>query len=514
MKVRKVIAILMLALSAAVCAICAADGKTPPKTAQELVIGEQFDLGGFDPASGMLDDAQILAYNALVELDANFKKVPGLAESWEMSADGLTWTFHLRRGVTFHDGEKFNAAAAIANLRGRLDGYPATRAVQSYDAPDDYTLILRLTQPVFTLDSDLARTAMSMASPKAIKEDGSLAYEAGTGPYRLASHKQDQEYSFVAYDGYWGGPVNIKKITFKVITDAQSRAMALESGEIDMMSGYQSLAAIRRLKDDPRFAMFVKTQNTSGVIFFNMERGAVKSPAVRRAIAQSIDFDAMIPALLPGLAAPPSGFFSPAYGAFISPNAKNPAYDPAGAAAALAADGWTKEDGAAWKKDGESLAVTLTYSAGNSEDSLLAPAIQSELLKTGISVTLNGVDGATLGDLLDAKDYEMVLTGQSFIPTDDPTFHYANGYWHSGSYYRVHTSTELDAMIESLQTSMNAAARLELHHKIQEKIMELTPVIVAYHRNSVRLARANITNFDIGAGCWHVNYDLKNAQIR
>ena len=506
-----------LLLAVVLCALtfggCNRNKTVPGPVAQELVIGEQFDLGGFDPASGMLDDTQILVYNTLVELDPDFKKVPGLAESWEMSADGRTWTFHLRRGVTFHDGEPFNASAVLVNLQGRLDGYPATSVVEAYQMPDDYTLVFRLIQPTFTLDSELARTLMSIVSPKAIQEDGSLAYEAGTGPYKLASYTPYVEYSFEAYGGYWGEPVNLQKITFKVITDAQTRAMALESGEIDMMSGYQSLAAIMRLKDDPRFTMFLKPQNTSGAIYFNLERGVVQSLAVRTAIAKSVDFNAMIPALLPGLASAPSGFFSPAYGDLVSPNAKNPAFAPADAASVLEADGWTKGSNGIWQKNGVPLNVTLTYSTGNSEDSLLAPAIQSQLAGAGFFMTLNGVDGATLGDLLDTKDYEMVLTGQSFVPTDDTTFHYVRGYWHSNSYYNIYSTPEIDALIDALQRSMDAAERRSLNHQIQEQIMEQVPVIMAYHRNSIRMARSGITGFDIGAGSWHVNYDLKNVKI-
>jgi peptide/nickel transport system substrate-binding protein len=478
---------------------------------QEIIIGDQFDLGSFDPASGMLDDTQILAYNALIELDADFRQTPGLAESWKMSADGKTWTFNLRSGVTFHDGEPFNAAAALVNLQGRLDGWPATSAIESYETPDDYTLICHLAQPSFTFSSDIARTSMSMASPKAINEDGTLAYEAGTGPYKLTSWTPDVEYVFEAYDGYWGGAVNLRKITFKVITDAQSRAMALESGEIDMMSGYQSLAAIQRLAGDPRFAMFIKTQNTSGAMFFNLER--VPELSVRTAVAKAIDFDTMLPSLLSGLASPPSGFFSPAYGELVSPNARNPAYEPSAIPALLEADGYAKGADGQWAKNGVPLALSLTYSTGNSEDSLLAPAIQAQLAKAGIALTLNGVDGATLGDLLDTKEYDIVLTGQSFIPTDDTTFNYANGYWRSDSYYNVYSTPELDAMIDELAVTLDAAKRKELNWRIQETIMAQVPMIMAYHRNSIRLAKANVSNFDIGAGCWHVNYGLKNAKV-
>jgi ABC-type transport system substrate-binding protein len=139
--------------------------------------------------------------------------------------------------------------------------------------------------------------------------------------------------------------------------------------------------------------------------------------------------------------------------------------------------------------------------------------IQSYLTDAGITLTLNGVDGAALGDVLDTKEFDLVLTGQSFVPTDDTTFNYANGYWHSNSYYNIYSTPELDALIDALKITMVAAERKSLNHRIQETIMAQVPVIMAYHRNSIRLADANISSFDIGAGCWHVNIALKDAVV-
>lgn len=519
--------VLALALTAALLAGCNNNNDTPPPEsvsgssdasggapAQEIIIGEQFDLASYDPAEGMLDDTQVLVYDQLVGLNADFEKVPGLAESWEMSEDGTVWTFKLREGVTFHDGEPWNAEAALANLEKRLEGYPATANVESYETPDEHTLIFNLTQPTYTLASDLARTVMSMASPAVIAEDGSLTGEAGTGPYTLADWTPDQSYTFEAFEDYWGGAPNIKKITFQVITDPQSRANALESGEIDMMSGYQSLAAVKRLADDERFQLITKPQNTSGAIYFNLASdSAVGENDVRVAVAYALDLDTIIESVLGGLASPPSGFFSPAYGDLV---AEDSIYHGNAEMARnwLEEAGWALNSDGIYEKDGKPLSFTLTYSAGNSEDSLLAPVFQDELKKVGIDMQLNAVEGAALGDLMTAKDFDAVLTGQSFIPTDEPSFHYAAGYWHSDSYYDIYHSDELDSMIDELATTMDPEARKELHWRIQKTALftEL-PVIMAYHRNSVRLAKASIENFDIGAGSWHVNVALKDAVV-
>jgi peptide/nickel transport system substrate-binding protein len=486
-------------------------GSTAPRL-QELVIGDQFDLQNIDPAKGMLDDTQILVYNGLVEMDSQFRQAPGLAESWTMSADGLTWTFYLRKNVTFHDGTPWNAEAAMANFK-RLEGYPGLSDTAEVETPDAYTLVFRMKHPAYNLSSNLARTMMSMVSPAVIQPDGSISKPIGSGPYKLVKWERDQEFVFEAYDGFWGGKPNLRKITFKVVTDPQARASALESGEIDMMSGYQSLPAIKRLAGDSRFQIIKKVQNTSGWLFYNLNRPPLDSLGVRQAIGHALDLDPMAANLLSGLASPPSGFFSPAYGDLVNPQVKNPVYDLERAKALLEENGWASGAGGIRSRGGQPLSLALTYGAANSEDALLAQAMQSELKAAGIDLKLNPVEAAALEDLQESKNYDMLLTGQSFIPTDDPSFNYRRGYWHSDSYYRIYTSETLDRLINELEITMEAAKRRELHWAIQKEIMDNAPVLMMYHRNSLRLAKQNIRNFDISSGCWHINRALKDAVI-
>ncbi|MDR2510170.1 MAG: ABC transporter substrate-binding protein [Spirochaetaceae bacterium] len=486
-----------LVLGIAAMAAAFSCAKPAEKAVQELVIGEQFDLQSIDPKDGMLDDTQILVYNGLVEIDSDFKLTPALAESWEMSADGRLWTFKLRKNVRFHDGESWDAAAAIANFR-RLEGYPGVSDTLKIEAADDYTLVFTMKSPVYTLASNFARTMMSMASPKAIREDGSLAYEAGSGPYSLSSWQKNEEFVFDAFDDYWGGKPSLRKITFKVLPDAASRVLALESGDIDMTSGYQTLAIIKKLQDDPRFHLIKKTQNTSEFMLINLTRSPLDDLNVRAAIACALDFDKIVSSLLPGLATPPQGFFSPAYGDLVNPEVKNYPYNLERALGLLG---------------GREISLTLTYNAANTEDALLAPAIQDMLAEAGIIITLEAVDGGALDDALESRDYDLLLAGQSFIPTDDTLFHYRQGYWHSKSYYNIFSSPYLDSMIDELAGTMDADKRKTLNWAIQKEIASQIPFVMVFHRNSLRIAKAEVGGFDISAGVWHINRALKDVVI-
>jgi ABC-type transport system substrate-binding protein len=354
---------------------------------------------------------------------------------------------------------------------------------------------------------------MSMVSPNVILPDGSITKAVGSGPYKLTKWERDAEFVFEANDDFWGGKPNIRKIVFKVITDPQARASALESGEIDMMSGYQSLPAVKRLSGDQRFQIIKKVQNTSAVIFYNINRAPLDSIAVRQAVGHALDLQTMIANLLPGLASPPTGFFSPAYGDLVNPQAKNPAYDINRAKSLLEQNGWIPGNDGVRVKNGQRLAITLTYNAANSEDALIAQAMQDGIKAAGIALALNPVENAAMDDLQENKNYDMILTGQSFIPTDDPSFNYRRGYWHSDSYYRLYTSAVLDGLINELSVTMDAGKRRELHWAIQKEIMDNAPTLMAYHRNSIRLAKRNIKNFDISSGCWHINRALKDTVI-
>jgi peptide/nickel transport system substrate-binding protein len=195
----------------------------------------------------------------------------------------------------------------------------------------------------------------------------------------------------------------------------------------------------------------------------------------------------------------------------VNPHVRNPAYDPARANALLDQDGWVRPGNGIRQKGGRPLTITLSYGAASSEDALLAPVIQDALKNVGIDLRLNAVEGAALDAIQETKNYDMILVGQSFIPTDDPSFNYRRGYWHSDSYYHIYTSTKLDALIDELAVTMDTAKRRDLHWAIQQEIMDHAPTLMVYHRNSIRIAKRSIRNFDISSGCWHINRALKDA---
>ncbi len=491
-------------------------GHEEQETAEQIiVIGEQFDLRSYDPSGPMSDFVRALVFNTLIELDLDFKQTPGLAESWEMSENGLRWELNLRQGVQFHDGTPWNAEAAKTNLDWQIDGPGASwlSYVDNVEIVDDYTIALNLATPAFTLPSDLTPPFLSMISPAAIDDEGDVTAAIGTGPFKLASWTQDSEFVMERNDDYFDGAPILDKVIFKVIPDAETRAMALESGQVDMMSGREGLTVVQRFADSDEINIAKKMGQTSELLFFNVYRQPFDDINVREAVAYAIDFSELVPTLLGDMAEPPISFFSPAYGEFVSKDISFPDYNPVKSMDLLAEAGWELNDSGIHEKDGQELSVTLYYASNNEEDKLLCAAIQGLLSEVGITVELRAVEPAALRETFSEKDFDMLMIGQWFVPHDDPTTHYLRGYWHSNSVFTVYTSPELDQKVEELFASLDREERLELHHAIQEDVVEQVAFLPVFHRNNVVLMHEKVSGFKVSTGTWQIFRGLVETRI-
>lgn len=492
-----------------------------PKLAavQELVIGEGEDMGGYDPMSNMNPfTIRALVFDTLIKMDYDYSKIPGLATDWKMSEDGKTWTFTLRQGVTFHDGEPWNAKAAQFNWEERIaagKGSPGNffSKIESMDTPDEYTFVVNLTEPMFTLASDVTPPMYSFVSPKAFDENHEVAAAIGTGPFKLDSWNKDADIVLTANEDYYDGAPTLQKVIFKVIPDSNARALALESGEIDMMSGRSALTSLETLKKLENIQVIKTMGQTSVFVLMNTQDEILSDIHVREALAKAVDFQSAVPALLSDLAEPAENLFSPVFGAFVDPSVELPAHDLDGAKALLAQAGYEDTDGDGFvDKDGKKLTLDVTVASNNEEDKALCAIMQDQLKDAGIDLTITALDGAALKDSTVGKEYQLTLQGQNYVPTDDPTINYG-GYWHSDSYYNVYSDEELDKMIEELSASLDAEERIELHKQIQKYILDKTPVIMVFHRNNIVLADKKVSNFQVAAGTWQLYKGLEKTEI-
>jgi peptide/nickel transport system substrate-binding protein len=192
---------------------------------------------------------------------------PKLAKSWEISPDRKTYTFHLRKGVKFHDGTPFNAETAKFSMEWSAEGSPFGRFIDHIKIVDDYTLQVYLKQCDWGLLNDLGSEWTSkVISPNAVDPagdvNGKLVKYIGTGPFKLIDYKKDQEAILVRNDDYWGKKPKLEKVIWKTIPDPYTQVLALKAGEVDMIGAAEHHSClpytkIAKLGKDPNFKVML-----------------------------------------------------------------------------------------------------------------------------------------------------------------------------------------------------------------------------------------------------------------
>lgn len=244
-------------------------------------------------------------FEGLVRFDKEYNILPSLAETWEISDDGLHYTFHLRQGVTWHDGQSFTAEDVAWTFENVTSQYgPRSAAaftrVSEITVVDDHTIELTLTEPYGSLMSLLTCSASAIL-PKHIYGDGVdiLTHPrnndpVGTGPFKFDSWERGTAVTLVRNENYWRadeGMPYLDRIIMRSFDSAQATIQALEAGEVDVVTDYSlDVASYNRLKDDPRFTGVGGTNNPIGHYWiFNLEREPLNDVAVRQALVKAIN---------------------------------------------------------------------------------------------------------------------------------------------------------------------------------------------------------------------------------
>lgn len=340
-------------------------------------------------------------YDTLVTRDAEGNYQPALAESWNISEDGLTYTFHLREGVTFSDGAALDAEAVKTSI----------------EAVDDLTVALHLTSPYYGVLNDLAMAnPMAIVSPSAVAEDlspveATASQTFGSGPYMYKGDGDGTSYTFVCNPNYWGEPPDVDSFTVNVIADPEAAVLALSNGEVDLIAGSSrlSFAGYGELVGREGIGTMIDEQvSNSRFLAFNPEAAPFDDAAVRQAAAFALDRDAIAETVFAGLESASAQVLDENL-PYCNALTTTYSYDPDKAAELLESAGWTDSDGdGVREKNGETLSVTLDYitNQGTMDDAALAVAEQ--LGAVGFAVTPRGADNMTWFTTV-AGDYDFTM---------------------------------------------------------------------------------------------------------
>jgi peptide/nickel transport system substrate-binding protein len=321
---------------------------------------------------------------------------PSLATDWSVSDDNLTWTFHLRKGVKFHDGSPFNAAAVVRTFHRLLDpavvipGRTNLGPISKVEAVDDMTVKIVTSEPFSALPIALTHHVSSILSPKSLDEWGDQAGShpiAGTGPFKIGDFTLPDSVTLVRNEDYWGEKPTLDKIVLMPRSDSQTRLASLLSGETDL-DFYVSPESRGRVEADSNFKVEVVNGRRMYIVHLPFGRKEFQDIRVRKALNLAIDRDQIVKTLFQGVAAPVDAAIGPnIFGykkAFVYP------YDPDKAEQLLKEAGWVKNASGVLEKDGTPFpAVTLRASRGRyPKDDQLAQVISGYLAEIGVPTKL------------------------------------------------------------------------------------------------------------------------------
>lgn len=321
--------------------------------------------------------------------------IPDLAESYSVSPDGLTYTFHLRPGVTFHDGTPLTSQAVAASFARRLavNSAPAYMLADlaGVSTPSPLTAVVHLKKPDSAFLDYLASpygprllSPAALAAHKGSDNDQTWlrTHDAGTGPYTIASVVPGQEYVLKAYPGYWGTPKPYyTTVTISITPSTETQQLELENGQLQLLTNdYLPGPAISALKANSKFTVTEVPTLEMPMIWVN-PRGVFAARSVRLALAQAVNRPAVVAGVFPGRAQVAAQIY-PAGVVAAGTATFSPSYDPAALTHALA--------GAASKK------VTLGYQADDPTSQQMANIVQTELAAAGLAVQVVAIPQATI----------------------------------------------------------------------------------------------------------------------
>jgi len=476
---------------------------------------------GIDPhinASAELGIPLSSVYDTLVFQDPNSGAfVPGLAESWTISSDGLTYTFQLREDVTFHDGTVFDADAVEANLQYILNpDHVSQKAIMMLgpvarmEIIDEFSIAIQLQEPFAPLLDSLAQVYLGMASPTALEEWGPEEYQfhqVGTGPYRFVEYIPNDHLTLEKNDDYAWGPsiynnavAQIDRITFQFYEDPATRSLALESGEVDILGEVPPHNAAR-LEMSDEFRLYpVPIPGQPLQFFFNTLQPPTDDPLVRQALIRSVDREFIVETIFGSYSPLAQGPLSASTIGF-SPEYAYPDYDPDKSQEALDDLGWGFDDSNGTRyRDDQPLQLNIVVPPWGSNPEV-GQLIRAAWEKLGAEVSLEVAPGfGPLKQSQDAGNYHAI--GINFFGTDPDllrSFYFSTGFYNWSGYQ----DPDLDALlISGVRSSLDS----ELRHTYYDQAFKIIrdQAIILPIRDYVNLivARNNIQGLRFSSQGW------------
>jgi peptide/nickel transport system substrate-binding protein len=459
----------------------------------------------------------------LVYVDAQGQPKPWLSESWSVSPDQKQVTFKLRKGVKFHDGTDFDAAAvkfhfdSIRDPKNASPLLPLLGKLTSVEVVDASTVTFSFSEPFAPFFNNLAQASMGFNSPKAVMDEGK-GYgrkPVGTGPYKLRRWIAGTEIDLERYDGYrqWrGDAVNkgvarTENIVLRVIKEDSVATAALESGELSGATLQPD--ALARFAKDPAFKLItVKNPTNMAFLEFNQQRAPFNDPVFRQAIGYAIDRKAAVQAAWSGYGAPALGPLAagiPGYDAALIARV-GAKYDPVKARELLARSGWIEKNGVL-EKNGQPARFTIRSYAGFDSITRTLAVVQSNLRAIGIDVKLETSDWGAFYPSLLKNDWDMDLMRWSW--PDGAVL--SNLFRSPGHRHALLPDAKLDPVLDRCNVTLEPAARNACLSEAQSLLIERETIVPVLSNWDITATQKEVQDYTVDAINYLIPGDIRLA---
>ena len=495
-----------------------APGAAGPATPHAPVHGDAIVGGSIGDVSGFLSavtsdsashDAASYVFNGLVRYDKDLKLEGELAESWDISPDGKTITFHLRKGVAWHDNVPFTSDDVMFTYKRMIDPKTPTaygedfRQVKRASAPDPHTFVVTYEKPFAPALASwgmyiLPKHLLEMY-PDISKSPLNSKRPVGTGPFRFVEWKTGERTVFEANPGYFEGRPYLSRVVTRVIPDQATLFLELKSGGIDTM-GLTPLQYTRQTETAEFRKAFNKYKYLSfGYTYlgFRLSHPLFSDKRVRQALAHAINKKEIIDGVLFGLGQEATGPYKPGTWAY-NPNVRRYPYDPARASALLAEAGWKAGADGTLSKGGRKFAFTVLTNAGNDSRAKTAAIIQQNLSAVGIRMDIRTLEwSAFINDFVNKRKFDALILGWTI--TQDPDQFDIWSSTKTGPRELNHVgfrNADVDRLLEEGRRTFDLEKRKAAYFTIQEILAEEQPYVFLYYPDALPVVAKRIRGIE------------------
>lgn len=455
-------ALLALAAIVALAAGSAAFAQPVPTRGGSVAVAVAAEPPGLDPTVSTSQEIARIVYRnvfeGLVRIDRNGDLVPALAERWDVNPSATEYTFYLRQNVRFHDGTPFTSKDVVAKLERARDPesghtHPEYyRDIESVEAPDDYTVVVKLSQPNAELLFDLARPD-SVIYP-AGSEETQRSRPVGTGAFKFVEWVRGSHVTLERNEDYWDPALPyLDRVVFRFVPDPNAQVTGLLSGDLDAIGNSLAPENALRIQGTRGFRLLEGSTTTEVILALNNSRAPFNDVRVRRAIAHALNREELVEGAMFGFGTPIGSHMSPAERYYVDLTDRYP-YDPAKARELLAEAGYPNGFEA-------TLSLPQPYEYARRSGEVAA----AQLAEVGIRLNIEVVEWALwLSRIFSGGDYDMTVIGHS-EPFDISIYGNPN-------YYFRYDNPEVRELLAEARATGDEDRRQELYARIQEVLAD------------------------------------------